>query len=104
MPQNDKTTSAPVSSAASETRTDTARTDQVAGSAPRLDTIGSTISNPAVSPDRETPDVTADSLNAGVGAEARAAEGSKEDKPAKKGPLSIEELQEKRRMGLLTVD
>ena len=104
MPQNDKTTSAPVSSAASETRTDTARTDQVAGSAPRLDTIGSTISNPAASPDRETPDVTADSLNAGVGAEARAAEGSKEDKPAKKGPLSIEELQEKRRMGLLTVD
>lgn len=104
MPQNDRTTSAPVSPVTSEARTDTVRTDPVAGSAPRLDTIGSTISNPAVSPDRETPDVTADSLNAGVGAEARAAEGSKEDKPAKKGPLSIEELQEKRRMGLLTVD
>lgn len=104
MPQNDRTTSAPVSPVTSEIRTDTVRTDPVAGSAPRLDTIGSTISNPASSPDRETPDVTADSLNAGVGAEAKAAEGSKEDKPAKKGPLSIEELQEKRRMGLLTVD
>lgn len=103
MPQNEKQTAAPVSTAAPETKTAAAaaRTVEVPESAPRLDTIGGTISNPASSPDREQ-EVTSDALNASAGMDAAAE--TKKEAPAKKGPLTVEELQEKRRMGLLTVD
>lgn len=108
MSQQERQYAAPVSTATSQGNAGAAaiRKDEAQENRVHLSTINNTINNQVSSSDVSRSDtkqeVTSDNLNAGVGTSTPAT--TKEEAPAKKGPLSIEELQEKRRMGLLTID
>lgn len=109
MPQNDTKTSTTVSAPSAATvenptRTTAAPVQEPVATPPQFSSVGNVINNPTNDASKEgtrdgADQVTTDQVNASVGQQK-----APEEKPAKKGPMNIEELQEKRRMGLLTID
>lgn len=95
MPQEIKTPSASVETNATRTASDT----EAIVTPPQITSVSTNSFSRVDEQKDNTTQVTSDQVNTTAGTEK-----APEEKPARKGPLSVEELQEKRRMGLLTID